>query len=418
MARRGLSSDTLTTAEARRIALHSQGFQGQSRTTKANWPKIAKAVDALHLLQIDSVNVLVRSHYLPLFARLGAYDMAALDKRSFDNDHRHFFECWAHEASLVPLTLHPLLRWRMDRARQGDGQYKGMDTFGRENRAYLKSTLAFITKNGPTRVRDIPGGGKSEGAWWGWSKGKLALETLFDQGLVTTTTRQGFERIYDIPERVIPLHILALPTPRASDAIHQLVAKSGEALGLATESDLRDYFRLPVADFKSALAETVEAGILRRVAVEGWSKQAYVHRHAELPRNAGATALLSPFDPLVWNRDRAERLFNFHYRIELYTPQAKRKFGYYVLPFLHGDTIAGRLCLKADRESSTLKVNAAHHEAGTDASSLAPQLGTELKLMAKWLGLDHITVTATGNLAPALRVTSHDLPTTVRQSHG
>jgi uncharacterized protein len=402
MARRGLTSDTLTIAEARRIALHAQGFQGQSRDTKANWPKIAKAVDALHLLQIDSVNVLVRSHYLPLYARLGHYDMAALDKRSFDNDHRHFFECWAHEASLVPLTLHPLMRWRMARARNGDGQYKGMDSFGRENRAYLKSTLAFIQKNGPTRVRDIPGGGKSDGAWWGWSKGKLALETLFDQGLLTTATRQGFERIYDLPERVIPVAVLNLPTPNEAEALSMLVAKSAEALGIATELDLRDYFRLPVAAFKSALAETLEAGTLRAVTVEGWKQQAYIHHAVRLPNAAGATALLSPFDPLVWNRPRAERLFNFHYRIELYTPEAKRKFGYYVLPFLHGDKIAGRLCLKADRENSTLKVNAAHHEAGIEVSSIAPQLGEELMLMAKWLGLQNLAISKAGNLAPAL----------------
>ena len=405
MARRGLSSDTLTIAEARRIALHAQGFQGQTRDTKANWPKIAKAVDALHLLQIDSVNVLVRSHYLPLYARLGHYDMAALDKRSFDNDHRHFFECWAHEASLVPLALHPLMRWRMARARKGDGQYKGMDTFGQDNRAYLKSTLAFIAKNGPTRVRDIPGGGKSDGAWWGWSKGKLAVETLFDQGFVTTATRQGFERIYDVPERVIPPDILALPTPAEDDAFRELVAKSGEALGIATELDLRDYFRLPVAAFKNAFAATVESGILRPVRVEGWNQQAYLHHSAKLPRTAGATALLTPFDPLVWNRDRAERLFNFHYRIELYTPEAKRKFGYYVLPFLHGDTLAGRLCLKADRSTSTLMVNASHHEIGIAPFEIAPHLNAELVLISKWLGLQHVSIAKIGNLASALLAT-------------
>jgi uncharacterized protein len=405
MARRGLTSDTLTIAEARRIALHAQGFQGQSRDTKANWPKIAKAVDALHLLQIDSVNVLVRSHYLPLYARLGAYDMAALDKRSFDNNHRHFFECWAHEASLVPLTLHPLMRWRMARARNGDGQYKGMDSFGKENRPYLKSTLAHIQKNGPTRVRDIPGGGKSDGAWWGWSKGKLALETLFDQGLLTTATRQGFERIYDVPERVIPMEVLNLPTPNEDEALRQLVAKSAEALGIATELDLRDYFRLPVAAFKTALMQNLEAGILRPVAVDSWKQQGYLHHAAALPKTAGATALLSPFDPLVWNRPRAERLFNFHYRIELYTPELKRKFGYYVLPFLHGDKISGRLCLKADRETSTLKVNAAHHEAGTEITTIAYQLSAELKLMANWLGLQNIAISKTGNLAPALLAT-------------
>jgi uncharacterized protein YcaQ len=346
--------------------------------------------------------VLVRSHYLPLYARLGAYDMVAFDKRSFDNDHRHFFECWAHEASLVPLALHPVMRWRMARACNGDGQYAAMDRFGKENRSYLKSTLAFIQRNGPTRVRDIPGGGKSDGAWWGWSKGKLALETLFDQGLVTTATRRGFERIYDIPERVIPAGILNLPTPDDRNAIRVLVEKSAAALGIATEADLRDYFRLPVADFKRALPEAVGAGSLRPVNIEGWKQQAYLHSAAVLPRSAGATALMSPFDPLVWNRDRAERLFNFHYRIELYTPEAKRKFGYYVLPFLHGDRIAGRLCLKADRATSTLKVNAAHHETNVNPSNIGENLMLELQLMARWLRLDSVSVAASGNLSHSL----------------
>ena len=402
MARRGLSSDTLTLAEARRIALHAQGFQGQSRESKATWPKLARTVDQLHLLQIDSVNVLVRSHYLPLYARVGAYDRAALDKRCFDNAHRHFFECWAHEASLVPLELHPLMRWRMQRARNGDGIYVGMDKFGREEKTFLKSTLAFITKNGPTRTSEIPGGGKSAGGWWGWSKGKLAMETLFDQGLITAATRQGFERIYDIPERVIPAAILAKTTPSETEAQHILVGKAGEALGIATEQDLRDYFRLSPAAFKSALASNIEEGLLQPVKVEGWKPQAYLHRDAKLPIQAGATTLLSPFDPLVWNRDRAERLFNFHYRIELYTPEPKRKFGYYVLPFLHGQTLAGRLCLKADRQTGTLRVNTAHHETGVIAGELRQPLLDELQRMAGWLGLSNVSIANKGNLAKTL----------------
>ncbi len=402
MARRGLSSDTLTLAEARRIALHAQGFQGQSRESKATWPKLARTVDQLHLLQIDSVNVLVRSHYLPLYARVGAYDRAALDKRSFDNAHRHFFECWAHEASLVPLELHPLMRWRMQRARNGDGTYVGMDKFGREEKTFLKSTLAFITKNGPTRTSEMPGGGKSAGGWWGWSKGKLAMETLFDQGLITAATRQGFERIYDIPERVIPAAILAKTTPSETEAQHILVGKAGEALGIATEQDLRDYFRLSPAAFKSALASNIEEGLLQPVKVEGWKPQAYLHRDAKLPKQAGATTLLSPFDPLVWNRDRAERLFNFHYRIELYTPEPKRKFGYYVLPFLHGETLAGRLCLKADRQTGTLRVNTAHHETGVIAGELRQPLLDELQRMAVWLGLSNVSIANKGNLAKTL----------------
>jgi uncharacterized protein len=402
MARRSLTTDTLSLPEARRIALYAQGFQGQSRDTKTTWPTVARTIDTLNLLQIDSVNVLVRSHYLPLYSRLGRYDMAGLDTRSFKNDQRYLFECWAHEASLVPVSLHPLMRWRMKRARNGNGTYKGMDAFGRENRPYLKKILAFIGKNGPIRASGVPGGGKAEGGWWGWSKGKLALETLFDQGLVTTATRHGFERIYDLPEKVIPIDILNLPTPNENDAFMALIAQSGKALGVATSADLRDYFRLPVDGFKSALNAVIEKGDLRPVTIEGWKQPGYLHRDAFLPRAAGATALLSPFDPLVWNRDRAERLFNFHYRIELYTPEQKRKFGYYVLPFLAGDTLAGRLCLKADRATSTLRINAAYHEPGQIPDDLSQKLKVELQLMAQWLGLNTVHIAGRGNLAPAL----------------
>jgi uncharacterized protein len=403
MARRGLTSDTLSIVEARRIALHAQGFRTQTRDGKSNWTKIARTVDDLQLLQIDSVNVLVRSHYLPLYARLGNYDRTTLDKRSLEAKNRHFFECWAHEASLVPLSLHPLMRWRMARARNGDGTYKGMDNFGREEKTYLREVLDFVTKNGPSRAAELPGGGKSSGGWWGWSKGKLALETLFDQGLVTTAKRQGFERLYDVPERVIPAAVLDMPTPDDASAMDALIGRSAQALGLATDKDLIDYFRLPPADARQAIARCVESGVLRAIQIEGWKQATFLHRDAKLPRKAGGAALLSPFDPLVWNRERAERLFNFHYRIELYTTQEKRKFGYYVLPFLNGEELGGRACLKADRATSTLLVNTSHMEVDRDAAHAAASLAQELRLMARWLGLANIEVARKGNLARALR---------------
>ncbi len=402
MARRGLISDGLSRAEARGVALVAQGFHGQSRDSKPTATKIKHAVEQLNLLQIDSVNVLVRSHYLPLYARLGNYDRAVLDKRCFDNANRHYFECWAHEASLVPLALHPLMRWRMERAKRGDGIYTHIDNFARDNAEFLKSTLAFVQNNGPTRMRDIPDSGKSAGAWWGWSKGKLALETLFDQGHITTATRQGFERIYDIPERVIPAEVLAQATPPEDEGFRRLIVKSAVALGLGTEQDLRDYFRLPLAEARKAIAETVESGELQTVAVEGWKQKAYIHRDLKWPKTSGATALLTPFDPLVWNRDRAERLFNFHYRIELYTPEPKRKFGYYVLPFLLGQSLVGRFCLKADRASSTLKVNASHHEADVAPKVIAEAAHAELHKLAAWLGLEHVDIAKRGNLAKVL----------------
>jgi len=393
----------ISQAEARRIALAAQGFDNKHRASKPTWSAISRTIDRLHLLQIDSVNVLVRSHYLPLFARIGNYDRALLDRRSLETRNRHLFECWAHEASLVPLTLHPLMRWRMHRARAGDGIYSSMDRFAKDETAFLKSTLAFVERNGPTRVRDVPDGGKGEGGWWGWSKGKMAMETLFDHGFVTTARRDGFERIYDLPERVIPADVLGMETPPERETFRQLMAMAGGALGIGTEIDLRDYFRLPVAGAKTALADCLADGSLSQVEVEGWKAPAFLHRDARRPRTAGGIALLSPFDPIVWNRERAERLFGFHYRIELYTPEEKRKFGYYVLPFLHHDKLAGRLCLKADREAGALLVNASFHEADVDPETTARDLVPELRLMAAWLGLPDVKVARSGNLAANLR---------------
>jgi len=385
------------------VALAAQGFSQPDRAGPVTWGHMDRMIRRLNLLQIDSVNVLVRSHYLPLYSRLGAYGQPTLDARTFGTRKRATFECWAHEASLLPLDLHPLMRWRMARARDGRGTYGSMDKFAADEAAYVASVLDFVTRHGPTAVSDLPDAGKSAGGWWGWSKGKMALEALFDRGLVTTATRQGFERIYDIPERVIPAETLALPTPAEDDAIRTLLDLSGRALGIGTEFDLRDYFRLPVADTKKALAELIKAGRLLPVAVAGWKHQAYLHCEAKLARKAGGTALVSPFDPLVWERARAERLFDFHYRIEIYTPAPKRRFGYYVLPFLMGERFVGRVCLKADRQAGVLRANAAHVEAHADPRETAKALAGELHLMAKWLGLADVAAGPRGNLARAVR---------------
>ena len=306
------NNSSLTQAEARRVALHAQGFGAAKKDSTAGWPAQAKELQRLHLLQIDSVNVLTRSHYLPLFSRLGNYDRAALDKRTLGLTNRAAFECWAHEASLVRMELHPLMRWRMERAHKGDGIYRAMRDFAHAEKAYLKNLLKFVASHGPTAQSDLPDKSKGQGGWWGWSKGKLALETLFAQGLLTTAKRESFERFYDLPERVIPADILNLPTPNDRDAILKLMDLSGQALGVASAFDLRDYFRLPIADAKQALADAVEAGILKPVAVDGWKPQAYLHKAAKIPRALHAQALVTPFDPICWDRDRTERLFNFH----------------------------------------------------------------------------------------------------------
>jgi uncharacterized protein len=395
-------SSSISLLEARRIALAATGFGQAKSTSVSGWAAQNKELKRLHLLQIDSVNVLTRSHYLPLFSRLGNYDRAALDKRTLAHNNRAAFECWAHEASLVRMELHPLMRWRMNRALDGDGIYNSMASFARDEKAYLKNVLKFVASHGPTAQSDLPDKSKGEGGWWGWSKGKTALETLFAQGLLTTAKRESFERFYDLPERVIPSDIIAMPTPSERDSKLQLMNLSGQALGIGTAFDLRDYFRLKGPDAERALSDAVEAGYLKPITVDGWKAQAFIHRDAKLPRKIEGAALVTPFDPICWDRKRAERLFSFHYRIELYTPQPKRKFGYYVLPFLMGESFAGRVCLKADREAETLRVNTANMEDMADPRETAEKLSEELQSMAQWLGLKNLEISQKGNLAEYL----------------
>ena len=397
----------LSLAEARRIALAAQGLAQPDRAGAAAWPRLAKALSSMGLLQIDSVNVLCRSHYLPLFSRVGSYAQSALDARTFGAKQRHFFEYWAHEASFLPLALYPLLRWKMQRARRGDGNYRHMSRWGLENRAYVEAVRAEVAARGPLNVAGLADPGPRNGSWWGWSKGKYALEYLFDTGELAAATRAGFERIYDLAERVIPAAQLDAPVPAEADAIRALVEMSARHHGIATETDLRDYFRLPLLENRRAVAELVEDGRLVPVVVAGWARPAYVHSAAKLPRSAGATALFSPFDPLVWERGRTERLFGLRYRLEIYTPQPKRVYGYYVLPFLMGDRFCARVCLKADRQAGVLRVNAAHLEEAAPAGETAAALAAELIRMAQWLGLGGVAVASGGTLAKALAGAVH-----------
>lgn len=389
----------LGAASARRIALAAQGFSIGRPDGTVNRGHVKQIIDRLSLLQIDSVNVLARAHYLPLFSRLGRYDSAHLDGMAWGSSSRRgLFEFWAHEASLLPLALHPLLRWRMARALEGTS--KGtLQQFRREKATYIEDVRRQVEARGPLAASELADGGAKRGPWWGWNDGKLALEWLFFAGIVTTATRRGaFERVYDLTERVLPAEVQALPTPSTEEAQRQLLRLSARALGIATEFDLRDYFRLPVADTKARLAELVEAGDLLPVEVEGWGRPAYLDPAARQPRRIEARALLAPFDPLIWERDRAERIFNFFYRIEIYTPVAKRKHGYYVLPFLLGDRLVGRVDLKADRPNSKLLVPAAHLEPGLEARDVAVPMLEELRLMADWLGLEGLALPRAGDL--------------------
>lgn len=396
-----MAKDTLTAGEARRIALGAQGFAAARPDRPITRRDLTKLIDRLGVVQIDSVNVVSRTHYLPAFSRLGAYPREALEEIAWARK-RPLFEYWAHEASLLPLSAQPLLRWRMQDAHDGVGTWKGIARFLRERRDFVDRVLAEIESRGPLAASELEMGHKGEGGWWGWSEAKRAVECLFWTGELTTATRRGtFERVYGLPEKVLPKAVIEAPTPDRAEAIRELIRIAARALGVAAAKDLRDYFRLPVEGFKARLEELVEAGDLVPVKVKGWKEQAYLDPAAKRPRRVEAQALLSPFDNLIWFRDRTERMFGVQVRLEIYTPAEKRTHGYYVLPFLEGDAITARVDLKADRKAGVLIVQASHAEPWASAATPV-RLAEELRLMAGWLGLSEVRVARKGDLAGAL----------------
>ena len=358
---------------ARRIVLAAQGFAEPKPAGPIDRRHLKRVLARLGLFQIDSVSVLVRAHYMPMFSRLGSYPLGLLDD-SAGGRKRLMFEYWAHEASLLPVETYPLMRWRMRRAERGSGTYGALARFARDKADYVERVFREIEANGPLAASGFDGN-KGSGGWWGWSDAKHAFEYLFWAGRITTSSREGFQRYYDLPERVLPKAIVEAPEPAATEAHRELLRRSARALGVATSADLRDYYRLSPDDVKERIPELVEAGELLPVTVEGWAQQAYLHKDARLPRSVHASALLSPFDPLVWERSRTERLFDFRYRIEIYTPAAKRVHGYYVLPFLLGDRLVARVDLKADRKTGVLKVLSAFAEPAAPAETAPALIG-------------------------------------------
>jgi uncharacterized protein len=389
----------LSALEARRIAIAAQGL-ASPRPARVTRRELAALVDRLGVLQLDSVNVLARSHYLVAFSRLGAYDRAALDALSHEGP-RALFEYWGHEASLLPVAMHPIMRWRMARAR--DEAWRGVRAIARRT-AFVERVRAAVAEHGPVCAGDItvPRARRGEGGWWGWSEIKTAVEWLFWSGAVTTAARRRFERLYDLPERVLPAAVVTAATPSEHDAHRALVERAARALGVATERDLGEYYRLRTEPVRRAVADLVTAGTLERVAVAGWRKPGYLHAGARAPASCERAALLSPFDSLIWNRERTERLFGMRYRIELYTPAPERVYGYYVLPFLLGDELVGRVDLKADRAGGRLLVHAAHAHGERPRAQITAALAQELRILADWLGLPRIAVARKGELARGL----------------
>jgi uncharacterized protein len=390
--------ERLAIAQARRLALSAQGFTDPVPRGVPDRRALRRVVGRTGLFQIDSVNVLTRAHYLPMFSRVGPYPTELIDRAAYRAP-RELFEYWGHEASLLPVDTYPLLRWRMDEAHTD--AWGGMVRVAKEQPRLVADVLAEVQRSGPLSAGEIEeaNGGRTKraGPWWDWSHVKRAIEYLFWAGEVATASRRGFERLYDVPERVLPAAVLAAPTPSRADAQRELLRRAARSLGVADNRDLRDYYRLSPADATAGIAALVESGDLVPVAVEGWRRQAYVSPGAKLPRRLDAAALLSPFDPVVWERDRTERLFGFRYRIEIYTPVERRVHGYYVLPFLLGDRLVARVDLKADRATSRLLVQAAYAEPHAPGETPEELVG-QLRRMASWLGLESVVTTGRGDL--------------------
>jgi hypothetical protein len=395
-------TNSVAPALARRIALAAQGF-GRPRATETGTRQLNSLIDRLGVLQIDSVNVFERSHYLPVFARLGAFDKSALDALTFARSGR-YVEYWGHEATIMPRESWPLFRWRMQAYR--DRSLADPQSWANANAAFLRWLHAELAEKGPLPASAIEhDANKRVGPWWGWSDVKIGLETLFRWGEIVSAGRAGFERRYALPEQVLPSSVLNQDIPRA-DAIRELVRRAGVASGIGTLDDLADYYRLPSAETRIAARELEDSGDLVPVTVPGWlrgtrPREAWLQRDARRPRRIEASALLSPFDPVVWARSRALRMFGFHYRIEIYTPKPKRVHGYYVLPVLLDDHLSARLDLKNDRAAGVLRVQAAWIEPGAPADA-ADRVAALLRQTAAWQGNEQISVTGPGTLASEL----------------
>ena len=411
MSRGGLPlvAEELTAGQARRIAIAAQQLAaplppvGAASAQRAvNRGHLTRLLRAIGLLQIDSVNVLARAHLLPIFSRLGPYPYSLLEGAAWPrrSSERLLIEAWAHVASLVPVDIEPLLRWRQEQwaARPSPR----LDAIHRDHPGFLDAVLAVLDERGPSSAGDIekaleaPGRGTS--GWWEWSITKSSCEYLFMIGAIGVASRRGFERCYDLTARVLPAAVRAAPTPPADEAKRALTALAVRSHGIGTIADIADYYRLTVDSTRSALTELSEMGEVLPVRVRGWKEPAYLHRDARSPRKVSGAALLCPFDPLIWQRARTERLFGFHYRIEIYTPQPQRRFGYYVFPLLVGEQLMGRFDLKADRATSRLLVQASWVEPDADPVDAADAAAVELTRMASWLGLSQTVVLPRGDL--------------------
>lgn len=380
----------ISASAARRIALGAQGFNDPRPKGAVDRRHLRRVMGRLGLLQLDSVPVVMRTQYMPLFARLGPYDPDLLDRTAYTHD--EWFEAWSHEASLLPMESEPLLRWHKDRSRRGD-TWGHLIKYATDNGAYIDEVLDQVRERGRTTPGDLEDPRPRDGEWWGSrSEGSVALDWLFRIGEVGIRRRPGFVKEFDLLDRIVPAEILAQPTPDEDEAHRELLRRSAASFGVAAAPDLVDYYRLPKRPAKERLAELVENGDLIEVEVEGWTRPAFLHPDAARPRSIDACTFVSPFDPVVWFRERGERLFDFEYKIEIYVPADKRRYGYYVLPFLMGDRIVGRCDLKTDRADGVLRVLSAFSEDGVDTTEVVDGMRRALDDLATFVGVDGWTV--------------------------
>jgi hypothetical protein len=390
----------VSAARARRLALGAQGFGVPRPTGRVDRRHVRRVLAHVGLIQIDSVNVIVRSQELPLFSRLGPHRRDLLPGMVEDGE---LFEYWGHEASLLPMEVFPLMRWRMDAAGAKLAGWNGLVRMAKERPDYVEAVYEEVRERGLMSASELDDPGAKSGPWWGWRHGKQALEYLFWSGRLSARRRASFERMYDLTERLIPPAWFNAPVPTEAEAQKALLVRAAQAHGVGTARDLADYYRLNIPKARVLVAELVEEGRLVPARVEGWKDPAFLHPDARVPRAIDARALLSPFDSLVWERSRTERLFDFRYRLEIYTPAPKRVYGYYVLPFLLGDELVARVDLKSERAAGSLRVRGAFAEPLRDPDEIAGPLAEELALLAGWLGLERVVVDRRGDLGPALR---------------
>ena len=400
-----LRTPRLTAAQARRIAVAAQGFSEPRSEAKITRAHLKRLISRIQVLQLDSVSVAVRAHYAPVFSRLGPYDRGVLDRAAWGpRSSRLLAEYWAHEAALMAVDDWPLMRWRMRHYRHG----RWGTHIVKANLQLADKIVSAVAELGPSTAAQIeahlaaePRGPRA--SWWGSrSDTKWVAEALFASGVLTTATRVGFARHYDLVERVLPAGVLSREVDD-DEAVRELTLRAATALGVGTDADIRDYFRLSAQQVKPAIADLVAAGEIERVDVDGWSAPAYLRTGQTVPRRERGTALLCPFDPLIFFRPRVERLFGFHYRIEIYVPANRRQYGYYVWPLLLDGRLVARVDLKADRAADALRVVGAFGEPDTPRSAVAAALTGELESMASWLDLGAVTVSGRGDLAGELR---------------